>query len=156
MYLCPCHVPVLVPVPAPFPVLVPAHVPVSASVPTLFQNPHPSPSLTYWGQGLVCVWFGIPFLSDFGTFLLTVLSILGVWVPKGARVPKRVKNGHTKPKESSPKLEAFLTYFRTCRAQFFHQLFGPFLRRSVDHFWCPGAPKWAPFWDVFGDCLGQG
>ena len=32
MYLCPCHVPVLVPVRAPFPVLVPAHVPVSASV----------------------------------------------------------------------------------------------------------------------------
>jgi len=103
----------------------------------------------------VCL-FWDPFLSDFGIFLLTDLSILGVWVPKGARVPKRLENGSDKPKETSPKLEQFLTYFPTCWAQCFHQLFGPFLTRSVDHFWCPGAPKWAPIWYVNGDCLGQG
>ena len=77
-------------------------------------------------------------------------------MPKEARVPKRVKNGSDKPKETSPKWEPFLTYFPTCRAQFFHQLFGPFLTRPVDHFWRPGSPKWGPFWDVFGDFLGLG
>ena len=147
---CPCSCP------WPFPCPCPCSCPCLCLCPYFVPKPHPSPALTYWGQGVVCVWFGIPFLSDFGTFLVTILSILGVGVPKGARVPKRVKNGHTKPKESIPKWSPFWDRFPTCCAQFFHHFLGTLLRRLFDHLWSPRAPNWDPFGDHFGDFWGQG
>ena len=145
MYLCPCHVPVLVPVPAPLSLLTSWSLPLSLLCSK--TPPQPLPDIS-WSRGRArSVWD--PFFSDFGTFLVTFLSILGVWVPKGARVPRRVKNGHGKPKESHPKLDPFLTYFRTCRAQFFHQLFGPFLTRPVDQFFGPRVSQMGPIFGRF-------
>ena len=62
--LCPCSCPCSFPCPCP------CSCPCLCLCPYFVPKPHPSPSLTYWGQGVVCVWCGIPFLSDFGTFLV--------------------------------------------------------------------------------------